>query len=255
MKKMISAFPAVPVPLAFTILILPGLHSHAGILFFEGFETDGLGTRYTVTGNFTDGADDYFTRTDGSTEATGIPEYTGFTGSYFWAAEDIDASENPTGQAIIEFSSISLSDFPEIRISLDIAAGSTTAFDSVDDFVLVQFRVDNGAWTTALAFQNDGEVFNSSLLVDTDLDGIGDGTLLGLEMQTISSSAIPVAGSYVDVRIDTLMTSGSEAVAFDNIQVVGVPEPNVVALIFGMASLALIAWKRLLLIREENKRA
>ena len=251
MKKTTPSFHAIAIPLAFSLLIFPSLQSSAGILYFKGFETDCDGSRYLATGTFTDGVDDYFIRTDGSTEATGIPEYTGFTGNYFWAAEDIDASDNPTGQAILEFNSIALSDFPEISISLDIAAGSTTAFDSVDDFVLVQYRVDSGSWTTALAFQNDGEVFNTALYVDTDLDGIGDGAQLGLAMQTISTAAIAVSGAFLDLRIDTLMTSGSEAVAFDNIQVAGVPEPNVVALIFGLASLALITWKRFLPWREE----
>ncbi len=238
-------------PLAFALLIFAAPQIDAGILFFEGFETDGNGTRYAVSGNFTDGADDYFTRTDGVTEASGIPAYTGFTGQYFWAAEDIDASENTTGEAILEFSNITLSDFPVIQVSLDIAAGSDAAFDSVDDFLLVQYRVDSGLWTTALAFQNDGQVFNSALLVDTDLDGIGDGTQLGLDMQTIASASIPVTGSFIDLRIDTLMTSGSEAVAFDNIQVVGVPEPNIIALVFGIASLGLISVRRFLLQREE----
>ena len=177
--------------------------------------------------------------------------HTGYTRSYFWAAEDIDAAENTTGQAILDFTSISLADFPAIQISLDIGAGSDSAFDSVDDFLFVQYRIDNGIWNTALAFQNSGQVFNGALYQDTDFDGIGDGVEIGLAMQGISSEVIPVSGSFIDVRIDTLMTSGSEAVAFDNVQVIGVPEPNTVALIFGIASLALIARKRFLLSRED----
>lgn len=239
------------IPCAFSVLIFATAALKADILFFEGFETDGLDTRYFATGNFTDGADDYFTRTDGFTEASGIPAYTGFTGSYFWAAEDIDAAENLAGQAVLDFPDVSLAGFPVIQLTLDMAAGSDSAFDSVDDFVIVQYRFDSGAWATALAFQNSGQVFNGALYQDTDFDGIGDGIELGLSMQTISSALIPVSGTLLDLRIDTLMTSGSEAIAFDNVQVIGVPEPNVIALVFGIASLILISRKRFLLSREE----
>ena len=239
------------IPCAFWILIFTSAQLGADILFFEGFETDGMDTRYFAPGSFSDGVDDYFIRTDGFTEATGIPAYTGYTGSYFWAAEDIDAAENPTGQAVLDFVNVSLADFPLIQVSLDLAAGSDSAFDSVDDFLLVQYRFDSSDWLTALAFQNSGQVYNGSLYQDTDFDGIGDGTELGLSMQTISSALIPVTGTQMDLRIDTLMTSGSEAIAFDNVQVIGVPEPNAIALVFGVASLLLISRKRFLLSREE----
>ncbi len=243
----------IPIVLPLAILASPSLS--AGILLTETFETDGDGSRYDVTGGFTDGVDDYFIRTDGITEASGIPDFTGFSGSYFWAAEDIDASENTSGLALLDFSGIDLTGFPSIQVSLDIGAGSNSAFDSVDDFVLVQYRIDSGAWNTALAFQNNGQTFNGPLLNDTDFDGIGDTTELGLAFQTITSPAIPVSGSVMDLRIDTFMTSGSEAVGFDNLQVVGVPEPNLTAAVFGLASLLLLVARRFLPQREDESQA
>lgn len=239
------------VPFTFPFMVLFGPSLSASVLLLESFETDGNGSRYSVTGGFTDGSDDYFTRTDGFTEASGVPGFTGFGGSYFFAAEDIDATENASGVAYLDFSSINLSGFPAIQISLDMGAGSDSAFDSVDDHVLVQYRVDSGAWTNALAFQNNGQTFNGPLLQDTDFDGIGDLHELGLAMQTISSAVIPISGSFMDVRIDTLMTSGSEAIAFDNFQVVGVPEPNTTAMAFGLACLLLILSRRFLPRRED----
>ncbi len=238
-------------PFIFPIMILSGSSLSASVLLLESFETDGNGSRYSVTGGFTDGSDDYFTRTDGFTEATGIPGFNGFGGSYFFAAEDVDATENVTGVANLDFSSINLTSFPAIQISLDMGAGSDSAFDSVDDYLLVEYRVDSGEWSTALAFQNNGQTFNGPLLQDTDFDGVGDLHELGLAMQTISSAVIPVSGSFLDVRIDTLMTSGSEAIAFDNLQVVGVPEPNTTAAVFGIASLLLILSRRFLPRRED----
>jgi hypothetical protein len=255
MRNPIQSNPLKFLPLALPLALLqvPGLE--ASILFLETFETDGQGVRYTASGMFTDGADDYFIRTDGSTEASGIPAFTGFGGSYFWAAEDIDATENTSGVAILDFPGISLGGLPEIQISLDLGAGSNSVFDSVDDFIFVQFSIDSGPWETALAFQNNGQVFNGPLLHDTDFDSIGDGTELGLAFQTISSPFIAVSGSFMDIRIDTLMTSGSEAVGFDNLQVIGVPEPNTTALAFGIASLLLLLARRFLPQRENESRA
>ena len=254
MKKRIhlNAFNIIPFILP---LLLAGPGLQAAILLFENFETDGLGTRYTGTGVFSDGIDDYFTRTDGFTEASGIPAFTGFGGTYFWAAEDTDASENASGVTLLDFSGLDLSTTPVFQISLDIGAGSNSAFDSVDDFLLVQYRFDAGPWQTALSFQNNGQTFNGPLLVDTDFDGIGDGTELGLAFQTITSSSISTTGTLMDLRIDTLMTSGSEAVAFDNIQVSSIPEPSVTALIAGMGGLLLMLARRFLPKRENESRA
>jgi hypothetical protein len=239
----------LPVILPIAATVNPALE--AAIIFSENFETDGLDTRYTATGNFTDGTDDYFIRTDGATGASGIPDYTGITGSWFWAAEDIDATENTDGLALLDFTGISLESVPAIQITIDIGAGSTSAFDSVDDFLLVQYRIDAGPWSTALAFQNNGQVYNGPLMQDTDFDGIGDGLTLGLELQSIASAVLPVTGFSMDLRIDTFMTSGSEAIAFDNIQVMSVPEPNMTALAFALASLSLLLARRFLPRREE----
>lgn len=224
----------------------------ATLLFSETFETDGEGTRYTSTGSFTDGSDDYFIRTDGSTEASGIPAFTGFGGSYYWAAEDIDAAENTTGVALLEFTGIDLASFPQVQISLQIGAGSNSAFDNVDDYVLVEYRVDAGPWQSALAFENNGQTFNGPLLHDTDFDTIGDGIELGLAFQEVTSLSLASSGSFLDLRIDTLMTSGSEAIGFDNILVTGVPEPGTTALAFGMAALLLISVRRFLPQREDE---
>lgn len=255
MKAITSEKPSAILPFILPVAILSPISMEASIIFQESFETDGEGIRYTSTGSFTDGIDDYFIRTDGSTEASGIPAFTGFDGSWFWAAEDIDAAENISGVALLDFSSIALPEIPQIQLSLDLGAGSNSAFDSIDDFILVQYSFDAGPWQTALAFQNNGQTFNGPLLNDTDFDGIGDTTELGLAFQTVTSPFIPVTGSLLNIRIDTLMTSGSEAVGFDNLQVIGVPEPSTAALGFGVASLLLLLARRFLPRREIESRA
>ena len=205
MKIITQSKPFKILPFILPLLASSGPSLEASIIFIETFETDGEGSRYNSTGSFTDGSDDYFMRTDGITEASGIPAFTGFEGSYFWAAEDIDAAENTSGVALLDFSNISLGQSPQIQISLDLGAGSNSAFDSVDDFLLVQYSFDTGPWQSALAFQNNGQTFNGPLLHDTDFDSIGDGAELGLAFQTIASGSIPVTGTLMNIRIDTLM--------------------------------------------------
>jgi hypothetical protein len=242
------------IPLILPLFVLGAQPARASILLTEDFETDGMGIRYTATGAFSDGGADYFTRTDLDNAPSGMPAYTGFGGSWFWAAEDVDATENPTGLAQLDFSSIDVSAASAIRISIDIGAGSISAFDSADDHVHVQYRIDGGEWATALAFENDGNTFNGALRHDADLDGIGEGRILGLELLGFSSPDVAVSGSLMDLRIDTLMTSGGEAVAFDTIQVVAVPEPAMTALLILLFSLLIPLRRPFLRIgRNENR--
>ncbi len=238
-------------PLAFLILVTAGGSARASIVLLEDFETDGEGVRYTSAGAFTDGADDYFIRTDGDAGASGIPGYTGFGGSWFWAAEDTDASDNLAGMTLLDFSGIDLGGAPAIQLSLHMGAASGSAFDSLDDFLFVQYRVDGGLWQTALAFQNNGQTYNGPLLQDTDFDGIGDGIQLDLALQTFTSPVFQVDPGIIDVRIDTLMTSGSEEIAFDNLTVMAVPEPATTALVFASLSLLMILYRRFLPRRED----
>lgn len=258
MKKQVHTRSFSLLPFTLPLVLLGGPSLEAVIILNEDFESDGEGGRYTTTGSFSDGAGDYFIRTDGLSGPSGVPAFSGFGGAYFWAAEDVDAPENPDGLALIDFSGIALDGFSAIDISLDIGAGSSSAFDSLDDFVLVQFRVDAGSWESALAFQNDGTRFNSALLQDTDFDGIGDGSLLGLELQTFSSGDLPVSGTFLDLRIDTLVNAGGEAVAFDNVQITGVPlaavpEPALGSLLAGALTGILLLLRRYFLRQPENE--
>ena len=254
MKKQLHLKTVPLIPFILPLCLVWAHGTEASILLLETFETEGLGTRYLATNSFTDGANDYFIRTDGNSGASGIPAYSNYGGTLFWAAEDIDSTDNPSGEAFLDFSGINLSGFDSFQISLDIGAGSTTNFDSVDDFVFVQYRVDAGSWQTALAFQNDGQTFNSAMRQDVDFDGIGEGLLLGTALQTFTSVPFASSGSLLDLRIDTVVNGDGEAVAFDNIQVVGVPEPATVALVFGLVA-GLAGFRRFLPQREIESRA
>lgn len=214
------------------LLALPPLS--AQIIFHEGFETDGEGIRYHSTGSFSNGKDDYFIRTDLLSGPSALPAYTGFGGDWFWAAEDVDGPLNPSGITYLDFYNIAITGLSQIQISIDMAAGSTAAFDSLNDFVFVKFRVDQSPWDMALAFQNDGTRFNTGMHQDFNFDGIGTGTVLTLDFATFFSEALIVQGDFLDIRIDVLVDAGGETIAFDNITVTAVPEPGSIALCFGL---------------------
>jgi hypothetical protein len=256
MRNLIQPYQTRIVPFILPLFLAAGLPLKGSILFLEDFETDGLGTRYSGTGVFTDGADDYFIRTDGFTEASGIPAFTNFGGSYFWALEDVDSTDNPGGLSMLDFAGIDLASAGLIQFSLDLGAGGGSVFDSVDDFVHLQFRVDTGPWQTALSFQNNGQVFNGPLLQDTDFDGIGDWGQAGLALQTYTSATFNVSGSVLDLRIDALMTSGFEEVAFDNLTVTGlasIPEPGATTLALAVAALLALLGRNFLPRWERNE--
>jgi hypothetical protein len=217
------------------LLFPPLVQAH--LLFLESFESDGQGTRYFVDTAFSDGDDDYFERFSLATAPSGLPAYTGFDGTSFWAGEDIDAPDNPTGNGIIEFDGIDLEGFSQITLSLQIAAGAPDVYDSNDDFLLFQYREEGGNWITALAFQNDGSTFNGALLQDTDLNLVGDGLQLGTAFQTVTSEVLSIAAESIDLRIDTLFNAGSETIAFDALTVTGVPEPAQASLFLGLIAL------------------
>lgn len=239
----------------FLLPLLGGLATdlQATLLFNEDFETDGEGTRYISTGLFTDGADDYFTRVTGTDNPAGLPAFTGYSGSAFWAAEDIDSNDNPDGLALLDFTGINLAGFSQVTISLELGAGSTSSFDSADDFLNVHYRFDGGTWQTALSFQNDGTRFNTGLHLDEDMDGIGDGPAIGLNLDSFTSAAITPSSDLMDIRIDTFMTGNAEAVAFDNLRVTAVPEPRMSVLALTAAALIALAGRKPFLPHRENE--
>jgi hypothetical protein len=237
MRKQILLPYAIQTVLGTSLLSLIPVAGNASVLLLEDFESDGEGTRYVSTTSFSDAADDYFIRTDGFTEASGIPLYSNISGQYYWAAEDVDGPQNPTGLALLDFTSIDITSAPAVRFSIDVAAGSQAAFDSVDDFMLLQFRVDNGQWLNAIAFQNSGTRYNSPLYQDIDFDGVGDGDPLTMDFRTFHSADMAVLGSSIDLRIDVVMDANLEAIAFDNITVTAVPEPAHFAVCIGLLAL------------------
>ena len=202
----------------------------AALIFSEGFETDGNGTRYvTSISEFSDGNNDFFTRTNGSNISTNY-QVNGYEGDYFFTAQDIDGEGEQALQNLF-FEDIDISLFSNLIFSVDIAEdddGSNQDWDA-QDFASFAYQIDNGGYTDFLAFEaqtSSGSNFEPA--TDTNFDGIGDGQALNSDFQTFSTSIIGT-GTLLDIQITFSLNSGDEDIAIDNLSLTGGAISNTVA--------------------------
>ncbi len=188
----------------------------------ESFETDGNGTRYTTSvAEFTDGAGDFFTRTDGSNIGS-FHEVADADGNFYFAAQDIDG-EGAASQQTLNFTGLDISGLTDLSFSALLAEdddGTNQDWDA-PDFVKIEYQIDGGGFQNLLAIENDGSTFNSAPSADADFDGTGDGTTEITSTFQNLSAAIAGTGSALDLRITFDLDSGDEDLAIDNIMVVG----------------------------------
>ena len=192
----------------------------------EDFETDGDGTRYGVTGGFTDGIGDYFVRTNGTTvnKPSGLPSYNSQSSSFYFAAEDTEDGGNPNSDTSdVTFNDININGFTNITIEGLFACGGKQKFDP-NDYMHVYIDVDNtGTWTLIGAFEADIStgVNSSNFGLDADLNGQADGPAYLSTTFGSYSFNLGTTGNLLDVKIEVLMHFGDEEVAFDLIEVKG----------------------------------
>jgi|GEM_PF-307006 len=192
----------------------------------EGFETDGNSTRYTTSApEYSDGDGDFFTRTDGTNIGSSY-DVTGFGGSFYFAAMDLNG-DGEAAQQTLSFTDLDISGLWDLLLSIDIAEdddGSSEDWDR-SDFFLIEYQIDGGGFQNLFAIENDGSTFNSAPSVDTDFDGNGDGIEITDVFQTFLAS-IDGTGSSLDLRLTFALEAGDEDLAIDNIIVSGEAAPT-----------------------------
>ncbi len=213
-------------------------------ILVESFETDGnVGTgdgRYTATSEFNDIAgsngNDHWGRTDdsvGSPVSNVTADYTGFDGTFFWAAEDVnDPQGNGLNPQTIAINGIDITGYENLVISGLFGAGNendlgASNYDSAD-YITVQYEIDGGGLNDGLCFNyepgsgDSNPVSNEPIGYDADCDGQSEGPTfrLGTALQEFSFN-VPETGATMNLFISVAMDSGSEEVAFDNIKVSG----------------------------------
>jgi hypothetical protein len=206
---------------------------------------------------FHDGTADYYTivplngpdATD--TTVPNIP-HTGFNGTNYFAAQDIDDGGTRADTATMTFN-INITDFESLTFSgLFGAAGNERAIPAYDDeeSLIVAASIDGGTAQNLLAFEAlepGGDATNNLIAVDTDYDGIGDGFQPTSAMTGFNNISIAGTGSTLALTVTITSTDGNSTFAFDDLTVSGVsvavPEPGSATLL-GLTALGLLGIRR-----------
>ncbi|MCF6307370.1 MAG: hypothetical protein L3J09_05390 [Flavobacteriaceae bacterium] len=201
-------------------------------LVFEDFE-DTTVTYTTSIAEFTNGLEDYFTRTDGSNISSSV-EFTNKVGTGFFAAQDVDGG-GATLPVYLTFENLDIASIGTIFFAGLFAEdddGGNQDWDSPDNLIAeFSFNANDPipTWTPFFAIESQGGTGTSNAppLIDTNLDGIGDGTEItdafAPFMAVFPNSSItnPTASQMVSIRIGIRLNSGDEDIAFDNILIRG----------------------------------
>jgi hypothetical protein len=187
----------------------------------------------------------YFNRVGTANISTGTV-YTGFQGSSFWAIEDIDkgptcVNNSVTAHQNITWQGINIAGKLGLSFKGLFAVGTTTSFDgfgmvnsggtSKYDYLIVQYRIDGGAWTDLLRFfPSINNAGNGTLAIETTGDSIAQGE--GTSLTTVASEfSANIAGTGVtlELQIKTHSNSAAEEILLDNFrffETVASPEIN-----------------------------
>lgn len=195
-------------------------------LVFEDFE-DAVVSYTTSIAEYSDGFYDYFTRTDLSNVGSGV-QFANLIGAGIFAAQDVD-SEGASLPAYVTFSDLNVASLDAIYFSAMFAEdddGSNQDWDSTDN-VYVEYSFDGVTWVPFFGIANDGSTFNTAPLIDTDLDGVGDGAEITNVFTPYAGVFLnngltnPTGSSSVSIRFSVNLNSGDEDIAFDNVLIRG----------------------------------
>lgn len=229
--------------MVFAALVFCPFVLRADIIMLEDFE-DGT-VNYTGVTEFHDSANDYFGRVPAlGAIAPDDGPYTGFGGTNYFAAEDINSTMIGGGgpglaTQTLEFT-INIAGHESLKFSGLFAAGGNDAGNSDgfryddEDGLRVTAQIDGGGVQNLLAFEAaepGGDLGNNELLIDANFDGIGDpaGFQPTESFTAFNDIGITGTGTELLLKIEVTATAQSEAFAFDNVQVSGmkvVPEPS-----------------------------
>ena len=217
-----------------------GGQSRPVLIYQEGFETDGNGSRYVLSRaefnnqNSTFGGD-WFTRTVGGSalqnpgagaETYGI--FGGSEGSWFFSVQDPNGPISGSNVETLEIPGVTVSGFADLWLDLDLAEDDQD--DGNEDwnastFFLVEARIDGGAYQPVLRIEGTDQTDHEPGH-DTDFDSERDGEPLS-EAWKEFGGAIAGAGTILDLRLtfNDMLFSG-EDIAIDDIRVTGATDSD-----------------------------
>ncbi|MBL9114244.1 MAG: CHRD domain-containing protein [Verrucomicrobiaceae bacterium] len=169
--------------------------------FTESFETDGRGTRYAINGRFTGPSTAIFERTT----LTGATNVDGTMGI---ASEDTELNADSNN---VEFQ---LAANGSTGVTASVRLGAAGAVFDTGDLVAIEASVNGAAYSQVAIFRSTGGI-NTSLALDTDNSGTGDGTALGTAMQDFTFN-MPTA-TTLGLRVRCVSNAAGERIFIDRI--------------------------------------
>lgn len=158
---------------------------------------------------------------------------TGWDGVFGIIGQDHDGDCELATQSIF-FQTIDISSSPLTRVQVALGALNSepdfSNYEAVDgDGIDIFAAIDGGTEFLIGSFRSNASGA-SDLYLDTDLDGIGDGTRLTVELTDFTFDILDI-GANLDLRIDLTSTASFEPLAVDNLRVTAVPEPSSFAIL------------------------
>lgn len=218
------------ITLLFALLVASVGFSQTNI-YQESFETTTNGSNYnTSVAEFSDGAGDFFTRTDGSDIGSYV-EYAGADGSFYFGAMDLDGegATLPVSLSTVSVDVTGLSSIDFVVLLAEDDDGSDQDWDA-DDYVHITYSLDGGASQNLLWVESEITSGSNGIpRLDTDFDGLGDGAEITSTFTQFSESIDVSGASSIMVTIEYNLNSGDEDLAIDNLRLVDgfAPQPNV----------------------------
>jgi hypothetical protein len=173
-------------------------------------------------------ATNYFFRTNLAGISLISGSYTGIQGTKFWAGEDIDFGPTCTNATVsanqqVTWSSINIAGKSVLSFKGLFAANSSfgsnwegSNFGASQDYMAVEYRIDGGAWTKAVAFYASSTAQSQTLKLETTGDLVGDGADLTYAFTEYTANIVGT-GTLLDLRLNVFANgSGTEEIAADN---------------------------------------
>lgn len=166
---------------------------------------------------------DYFIRTDGSDIIN--EDFLNIQGSYYFTTQDTDG-QGATIPVFLNIDDINISGYTNLEFRVHLAEdddGTNEDWDNLD-YVHFNYDIDNsGSFVELLWIEGSGGP-NTEPLLDTDFNGVGDGTAITNTFSQFTQ-IISGTGSLIDIQVEFRLNGGEEDIAIDNIEIWGTLAP------------------------------
>ncbi|MCK0109847.1 BspA family leucine-rich repeat surface protein, partial [Flavobacteriaceae bacterium S0825] len=198
-------------------------------LLFEDFEDVTITYTPSIADDIDElGTSDYFGRVNNVDLPSSI-NYSNVQGNSFYTAHDTDGTSSGNIDNLqLNWTGIDITDVSNLKLAIKLAEDDSS--DGAEDWdttssVKLQVQIDGGGYNSILAVESelgtDGNETNEKPRLDTDFNGVGDGTEITDAFAEFISN-ISGTGTSLDIRITIVfLDSGDEDIAIDDVKLTG----------------------------------